>query len=521
MPDLSRPLPAPAVTTEAMSQVVHDIVVSWLQSEAGLNVDEIDPDASLFELGVDSLGAATIGHELELVTKKRIEPEIVYEMETINQLVEYLESLPEPSVLPHQPPTVPSPSELPPAALDDGLSMDAAADPIQHYELLNRRVRGLKKQGMYFFETVISEHDGAWVVADGRRMLMLSSYEYLGLLGHRHLQVAISEALEQFGTGHHGARLLVGTTSVHKRLESMLAQFMNAQDALVFNSGYVANLATIAALVGPGDLIIGDQFNHASIMDGCRMSGAEVKEFRHNDPESLEQLLRQSAGRRTLVVVDAVFSMDGDIAKLPEIVSLCKRYRALLMVDEAHSLGVLGAGGRGIQEHFDLPHDAIDIKMGTLSKALASSGGFVAGREELITYLRHHARGYIFSGALPACQAAAAVAALEVINDEPHLVRRLKENTDAFLAGLQELGFDTASSETPIVPIMAKTDQIALHLTSLCRDRGLLVVPVCYPAVPMDAPRLRTCISAIHSSEDIQFALDVLEEAGRLANLIS
>ena len=305
-------------------------------------------------------------------------------------------------------------------------------------------MRTLKQQGLYFFEPEISEHDGAWVVADGQRMLMLSSYEYLGLLGHPHLQETAVAALDQYGTGHHGARLLVGTTTVHKQLEAKLAQFMDAQDAIVFSSGYVANLATISALVGPGDCIIGDQLNHASIMDGCRMSGADFWEFKHNDPDSLAELLQRTNGRRTLVIVDAVFSMDGDIINLPEVVSLCKQHGALLMVDEAHSLGVLGNHGKGIQEHFDLEPDAIDIKMGTLSKTLAGSGGFVAGREELITYLRHHARGYIFSGALPACQASVSIAALEVLEQKPELVEQLWENVDRYLSGLKKMGFDTA-----------------------------------------------------------------------------
>ncbi len=200
---------------------------------------------------------------------------------------------------------------------------------------------------------------------------------------------------------------------------------------------------------------------------------------------------------------------------------MCKKHRALLMVDEAHSLGVLGNHGRGVQEHFDLEPDAIDIKMGTLSKTLAGSGGFVAGREELITYLRHHARGYIFSGALPACQASVSIAALEVLEREPELVEQLWENVGRYLSGLKKMGFDTAGSETPIVPVMTRNDQITLAMTQICRSEGLLVVPVAFPAVPMDAPRLRTCVSAVHTTEDIDFALDVLQRAGRQTNLIS
>ncbi len=353
-----------------------------------------------------------------------------------------------------------------------------------------------------------------WVVADGKRMLMLGSYEYLGLLGHPHLKQTAIRTIDEYGTGHHGVRLLAGTTTVHRTLERKLADFMQAEDAIVFSSGYVTNLATISTLVGRGDYVIGDQWNHASIMDGCRMSGATFWEFRHNDMDSLEELLQRSASHHTLVVVDSVFSMDGDIIDLPSTVELCKKYGAMLMVDEAHSLGVLGRTGGGVQEHFGLAADDIDIKMGTLSKTFAGCGGFVAGSEELTTFLRHHARGYIFSGALPAGQASVAIAAMEVLQREPELVRQLQQNVTHYLSGLKQLGFDTAKSVTPIVPVMTRSDEIALEMTRLCRADGLLVIPVCYPAVPMDATRLRTCVSAIHTQQDIDFALDVLQRAG-------
>ena len=402
----------------------------------------------------------------------------------------------------------------------DPKTTDAHTGLFHRYKQLNRRVWKLKDEGRYFFEPEISQHDGAWVVADGKRMLMLGSYEYLGLLGHPHLKKTAIDTIDEFGTGHHGVRLLAGTTTVHRELERKLAEFMQAEDAIVYSSGYVTNLATISTLVGRGDFVIGDQWNHASIMDGCRMSGATFWEFRHNDMDSLAELLQQADGGRTLVVVDAVFSMDGDIIDLPKTVELCKRYGALLMVDEAHSLGVLGATGRGVQEHFELGPDDIDVKMGTLSKTFAGCGGFVAAHEELTTFLRHHARGYIFSGALPAGQASVAIAAMEVLEREPELVGRLQQNVTHYLAGLKTLGFDTAKSVTPIVPVMTRNDEIALEMTRICRNEGLLVIPVCYPAVPMDAPRLRTCVSAIQTSDEIDFALDVLARAGRQTGLI-
>lgn len=514
LPDHSNSEPS---STHAL---VHDTIVRWLRDEAALHVDSIDYDAPLSELGIDSLGAATIGCRLEERTGKLFNPEVLYELETINDLADHLNAL---SVVRRQ---TEAPSCAAPAAVaEEGMasvlpSPSPSSGLLHRYQRLNRRVNRLKEEGRYFFEPEISAHDGAWVVAGGKRMLMLGSYEYLGLLGHPHLKQTAIRTIESFGTGHHGVRLLAGTTTVHRQLEAKLAHFMRADDAIVYSSGYVTNLATISTLVGPGDVVIGDQWNHASIMDGCRISGAEFREFRHNDLDSLAALLAEAGPGRTLVVVDAVFSMDGDIIDLPGVVDLCKKYDALLMVDEAHSLGVLGATGRGVQEHFHLDAGDIDIKMGTLSKTLAGCGGFVAAREEVITYLRHHARGYIFSGALPAGQASVAIAALEVLEQEPALVERLRTNTAHYLRGLKELGFDTAKSVTPIVPVMTRTDEIALEMTRLCRNDGLLVVPVCFPAVPMDAPRLRTCVSAIQTCDELDFALEVLARAGRRTGLI-
>jgi 8-amino-7-oxononanoate synthase len=504
--------------TTSTQQLIHDRVVAWLR-HASFDVDQIDYDASLFEMGLDSLGAASVAAELERETNKTLDPYVVFELETINELAGYLDSLPVNAPTGAQPATVPADTASGSCATES--ERNAADDPLAHYVRLNRRVNSLKQRGLYFFEPEISAHDGAWVVANGQRMLMLGSYEYLGLLGHPHLKQTAIAAIEKFGTGHHGVRLLAGTTTIHRKLEAKLAEFMDAQDAIVFSSGYVTNLTTISALVGHGDCVIGDQWNHASIVDGCRMSGAQFGEFKHNDMDSLAEELAKTGGRRTLVVVDAVFSMDGDIVDLPAVVELCKRHNALLMVDEAHSLGVLGETGRGVQEHFHLDATDIDVKMGTLSKTFAGCGGFVAGREEIVTFLRHHARGYIFSGALPAGQASVAIAALEVVEREPELVARLWDNVRHYMSGLRAIGFDTANSITPIVPIMTHTDALTLDMTRICRSQGLLVIPVAYPAVPMDAPRLRTCVSAIHSQDDIDFALDVLSRAAHQTGLIS
>ncbi len=485
-----------------------------------IDVGRVDYDTNIFEFGIDSLGSASIAAELERETQKTLNPEIVYELQTINELAEYLDSLPCDGKRVDKPPTTSGSAHRDNGAVARPPDESTSRDPIELYARLNKKVNSLQERGLYFFEPVISEHNGAWVVADGQRMLMLGSYEYLGLLGHPHLKQTAIQAIEKFGTGHHGVRLLAGTTTVHRQLEAKLAEFMKAEDAVVYSSGYVANLATISTLVGRGDCVIGDQWNHASIVDGCRMSGADFLEYKHNDMFDLAKRLCESDGRRTLVVVDAVFSMDGDIIDLPSVVELCRTHNALLMVDEAHSLGVLGKGGHGIQEHFELEPDAIDVKMGTLSKTLAGCGGFVAGCREITTFLRHHARGYIFSGALPAGQTSVAIAALEVLEQEPERVERLWNNVRHYLSGLNQLGFSTGNSVTPIVPILTKTDETALEMTRICRSEGLLVIPVCYPAVPMDAPRLRTCVSSHHSTSDIDFALDTLARAGRQTGLI-
>jgi len=487
-----------------------------------ITLDTIDYDTPLFELGIDSLGAASIAAELEDEFEKKMNLEVVFELDTIAQLAEYLDSLPKVVVTEKGAGSVDTERaacELPVEPGNDIEEIDY--DPISYFVALNRKVNTAKEQGLYPFEPEISSHDGAWVQCEGRRMLMLASYEYLGLLGHDDLNRAADTAINEYGTGHHGSRLLTGTTSIHCELESRLASWMGAEDAIVFSSGYVANLATIAAVVGPGDYVVGDNLNHASIVDGCRMSNADFAEFKHNDMDELTNLLLERQGRRTLVVVDAIFSMEGDIIDLPIVVEICKKHNAMLMVDEAHSMGVLGKTGGGVQEHFGLDPDDIDIKMGTLSKSLAGSGGFVAAKSQIITYLRHHARGYIFSGALPAVYANVALAALDVLQREPQRVTQIWENLDYYLSGLKRLGFDTGTCETPIVPIMTRSNDVTMQFSQLCRNQGLLVAPVCFPAVPMDAPRLRTCITSSHQQLELDFALKVLESAGRQCGIIA
>jgi glycine C-acetyltransferase len=394
-------------------------------------------------------------------------------------------------------------------------------NPIQRrIEEMNQRVAEGRRAGLYFYLQPLEELDGAWVKVSGRRMLNFASYSYLGLLGHPKIEAAAQQALARYGTGTHGVRILAGSLPLHETLEQTVACFKRTETAIVYSSGYVTNLTTVAALVGRHDVVICDKFNHASIVDGCLLSQARFVRFRHNDMADLERRLQEAdpdAGR--LVVVDAVFSMDGDVINLPEVSRLCREYGVLLMVDEAHSVGVLGETGHGIEEHFGL-EGVVDVKMGTLSKTIPSVGGYVAGSQELITYLKHAARAFVFSAALPPAQTAAAIASFEVIEEEPERVTRLQHNVEFFLDGLKTRGFNTLNSETPIVPIVCGEDERAYWMTRLCQEEGIFVLPVVSPAVPAGLARLRANVTAVHSEEDIAHALDVFERAGKAVGII-
>ncbi|HUT15591.1 MAG TPA: pyridoxal phosphate-dependent aminotransferase family protein [Anaerolineae bacterium] len=394
-------------------------------------------------------------------------------------------------------------------------------DPIQErIDAMNQRVAGIQQAGMYFYLQPLEDLDGAWATVNGRRMLIFASYGYLDLLGHPKINAAAQEALARYGTGTHGVRILAGTLPLHNELEQTIARFKNAEAAIVYSSGYVTNVAVVSSLVGRKDVVICDKFDHASIVDGCLLSQAKLVRFRHNDMADLERRLRQAdpnVGR--LVIVDAVFSMDGDIINLPEVSRLCRKYDTLLMVDEAHSLGVLGETGHGIEEHFGLG-EVVDIKMGTLSKTIPSVGGYVAGSQGLITYLKHVSRAFVFSAALPPAQTAAAKAAFEVMEQEPERGRKVRRNVVQFLTGLKARGFNTLNSETPIVPIICGEDERAFQMTKLCQEENIFVLPVVSPAVPVGLARLRANVTAAHSEEDIALALDVFERAGRAAGVI-
>lgn len=387
---------------------------------------------------------------------------------------------------------------------------------------MNERVRSAKEQDLYLYLQPAEEIDGVYVTINGRRMLQFASYAYLNLLGHPKIQAAAKAALEEFGTGTHGVRVLAGTTRLHVELEETIARFKRAEDAIALSSGYVTNLGTIAALLGRNDVVVSDKLNHASIVDGCLLSRAKFIRFEHNDMEALERALVEAPKRSgKLVVVDAVFSMDGDIINLPEITRLCRKHDAMLMVDEAHSVGVLGETGHGILEHFGLEQeDGIDIKMGTLSKTIPAVGGYIAGNSDLITYLKHSIRAFVFSAAIPPAAAAAAKASFGVIEEEPQRVKALQSNVDYFIKGLQERGFNTLNSETPIVPIIAGDDERAWLMAKLSQEQDIFVLPVVSPAVPAGTSRIRANVTAGHTLEEIERALDVFESAGKTVGVL-
>ena len=381
--------------------------------------------------------------------------------------------------------------------------------------MMNGRVNEAKELGLYYYNRPIQEiRGGGRVLVGGREMGMYASYSYLGLIGHPRINEAAIKAVEKYGTGTHGVRSLAGTLPLHEELEQTIADFKRAEASVTFSSGYVTNLTVISSLVGRNDYVISDKLNHASIVDGCLMSGAKFLRFRHNDMDELRAKLESiPSGSAKLIVADSVFSMDGDIIDFPSVVALCKEFNAWLMIDEAHSVGVLGKTGRGIEEHFGM-EGSIDIKMGTLSKTIPAVGGYVAGKADMIQYLRHAGRAYIFSAALPPAVAGAANEAFKVILDEPWRIEKLDKNSKQFIHGLKSAGFNTLATETAIVPVICGDDETAFRMTRECQMRDVFVLPVISPAVPPGLSRLRATITAAHDEEEIAHAMDVIIEAG-------
>jgi glycine C-acetyltransferase len=402
-------------------------------------------------------------------------------------------------------------------------------EPRQYDDAINARLHGfderyqmLKAADRYFYlQPAVGKVNNHVHMADGRELIMLASYSYLGLIGHPGIEAAAKAAVDEYGTGAGGVRLLTGTLDLHERLEARVAEYSKREDSAVYSSGYMANVAAITALTGPKDMVIMDKLDHASIVDACMLSGARWRTFRHNDTDHLESILKRAKGKyeSTLVIVDSVYSMDGDMCPLPELRAVCDAYGARLMVDEAHSVGALGATGRGIEEHFDM-YGAIDIKMGTFSKAIPSVGGYIAGDKLMVNYLKHNSRPFIFSAGLPPAQCAAAIAAFDVIDEEPWRVQNLQAVQGEYARGLLDLGFNTMETSTAIVPVHVGEEMKTLDLTHRLFELGIFVCPIVHPAVPKGTERLRTCLMATHTEEDLARIFEAFETAGKELGII-
>jgi len=385
-----------------------------------------------------------------------------------------------------------------------------------------QHLESLKANDRYYYLQRIDELDGAHVWIGGRRMVMFSSYSYLGLLKDEKVQRKAREALDRFGTGTHGVRVLAGTTAAHVECERKIASFLGTEDAIAYSSGYVANLSTISTLLGRDDVVIVDQLSHASIIDGCLLSRSTFQRFKHNDLDDLRRLLENASEKYKgkLVIVDAVYSMDGDVCPLPELVALCREFDAWLVVDEAQSLGVLGETGHGILEYFNMSPDDVELLTGSLSKTIPAVGGFVAGKRDVIQFLRHNARAFVFSAALPPAAVAAVTASLEVIEEEPWRIKAVRRNIERFIAGLNALGYDTLQTKSCVIPIVIGKEEPTLELTHRLHVDGMFVSPIVSPAVPPNTCRLRANVTAAHTDEDIDFALGLLEKHGRDMGII-
>jgi 8-amino-7-oxononanoate synthase len=381
------------------------------------------------------------------------------------------------------------------------------------------RAKKAIEAGLYPFFQALESTEGTEVVMNGRKVLMLGSNNYLGLTFHPKIREAAQKAIDIFGTSCTGSRLINGTMSIHVELEKRLAAFMGKESALVFSTGMQTNLGTISALIGRNDVVITDKDDHASIVDGCKLGYGEVKRFVHGDLEQLDRILEKIPEEKgVLVVVDGVFSMGGDIVDLPKLVSVCKAHGARVYVDDAHAIGVLG-GGRGTAAHFNLVKE-VDITMGTFSKSFASLGGFIVGDEDVINYVKHHARSFIFSASLPASNVMAAMAALDIMENEPEHIERLWENTHFMMKSYRDLGFNIGATQTPIIPIIVGEDEKCFRFWRELYENGVYTNPVIAPAVPHGMALLRTSYMASHTKAQLQRALDVFAKAGKTIGVI-
>jgi glycine C-acetyltransferase len=392
-----------------------------------------------------------------------------------------------------------------------------APNPLQ---FLDEAMGQIRTDGLYRRLRILDGEQKPEARFDGREVINLSSNNYLGLTTHPKLREAALAAVKKLGVGSGSVRTIAGTMDLHMELERRIATFKKTEASVVFQSGFTANAGTVSAILGKEDLILSDELNHASIIDGARLSRATIKVFPHKDTAALERLLEETKSYpRRLVITDGVFSMDGDVAPMREIAALARAHGAIMMVDDAHASGVLGRAGRGTVDHFDL-HGQVDIQVGTLSKAIGVLGGYVCGSKTLIEYLYHRARPFLFSTSHPPAVAAACLAAFDVLEQEPERIQRLWSNTKRFKDGLKRIGFDTGLSETPITPVMVGEADLAMRFSDQLFEKGLFAQGIGFPTVAKGKARLRTIVTATHTEEELDRALSILEDVGRGLSII-
>ena len=390
-------------------------------------------------------------------------------------------------------------------------------DPLEY---LSRELDALKQQGLYRHLRILDGEQSHTASFNHRQVVNLSSNNYLGLTTHPRLRERAMEAVRELGVGSGSVRSIAGTMDIHMELERRLAAFKKTEAVVVFQSGFAANAGTVAAVLSREDVVISDELNHASIIDGARLSRATIKVFPHKDVDAARKILQDlPTGQRKLLITDGVFSMDGDLGALPGLCALAEEYGCIMMVDDAHASGVFGANGRGTIDHFGM-HGRVDIQVGTLSKAIGALGGYVAGSRALIEFLYHRARPFLFSTSHPPSVAAACIAAVDVLEQEPQLIERLWENTRFFKAGLNALGFNTGLSESPITPVIAGDGALAMKLSDRLFQEGVFAQGIAFPTVARDKARVRTIVTATHTRDELQFALDVFAKVGRELGLI-
>jgi glycine C-acetyltransferase len=390
-------------------------------------------------------------------------------------------------------------------------------DPLSY---LSDELNALRQQNLYRRLRVLEDEQKAHTTFDHRSVVNLSSNNYLGLTTHPRLRQKAREAVEQFGVGTGSVRTIAGTMAMHMELERKLAEFKKVEAVVVFQSGFTANAGTVSAILTKEDVVISDELNHASIIDGCRLSRAAIKVFPHKDVDAARKIIEGlPAGQRKLLITDGVFSMDGDLGPLPELCELAEQTDCIMMVDDAHASGVFGKNGRGTIDHFGV-HGRVDVQVGTLSKAIGALGGYVAGTRALIEFLYHRARPFLFSTSHPPAVAAACIAAIDVLLEEPEIIDRLWENTRFFKGGLEALGFNTGVSESPITPVVTGDGALAMKLSDRLFQEGVFAQGIAFPTVAKDKARVRTIVTATHTRDDLQFALDAFGKVGKELGLV-